>query len=317
MGRYKEIDLRKVKTHSIRSRKSKVETGQFARPHRPGASFNDFLDGLPHLLSGREMRELIGHIVRAKQDGKPVLLMMGAHVIKTGLNPVLIDLMEAGVLDGLAMNGAGAVHDTELAYFGRTSEDVAEALSTGEFGMARETGELLNLTIQNGREADLGFGEAMGKKILEDNPEFSCLSLLAQAYRLNIPATVHVALGTDIVHQHPHADGAAIGTLSLRDFRIFSEAVSRLHGGGVALLFGSAVILPEVFLKALTVARNVHGAVTGFYTASFDMIRHYRPGVNVVGRPTQEGGRGFEFTGQHELLIPLFAAALREALAKS
>lgn len=316
MGRYSEIDLGKVRTYSIGERESKVEVDQFAQPHQPGDSFETFFEHLPAVLSASDLKAVIAHIVRAREQDKSVLLMMGAHVIKTGLNPLLIQLMEQGLLDGIALNGAGAIHDTELAYFGQTSEDVAAALSTGDFGMARETGQLLNLTIQESRGEQLGFGEAMGRKIREDAPEFAGLSLMARAYRLEIPVTVHVGVGTDIVHQHPGADGAAIGEASLRDFRIFADLISGLHEGGVVLLFGSTVILPEVFLKALTVARNIHGPISDFYTATFDMIRHYRPSVNVQQRPTQDGGLGYQFTGQHEILIPLFIAGLIEAVAR-
>ena len=314
MGRYKEIQTEKVKTYSIKNRQSKVDFGSLAKSVSPGCSVEEFFDSLPGILSSKDLKELIGHVVFAKQVGKPILIMMGAHVIKTGLSPILIDLMELGLIQGIAMNGAGAIHDTELAYFGQTSEDVAAALTTGEFGMAKETGDLLNETIASAQSDKLGFGEAMGKCILEDNPQHADLSLMAQAYKHKIPVTVHVAIGTDIVHQQPSADGAAIGETSLRDFRIFAELVSQLDQGGVVLLFGSAVILPEVFLKALTVARNVRGSVSDFYTASFDMIRHYRPSVNVLQRPTQDGGKGYQFVGQHEVLIPLFAAGLKAAM---
>ncbi|NQT23928.1 hypothetical protein HQ585_01085 [candidate division KSB1 bacterium] len=316
MGRYNEIPIDKVKTYSIQKRQSKVDFKALAKPVTPDCSFDTFFDSLPEILSSKDLKELIGHIVQAKKNGKPILVMMGAHVIKTGLSPILIDLMELGLIQGVAMNGAGAIHDTELAYFGQTSEDVASTLKTGEFGMAKETGDLLNETISAALSNNLGFGEAMGQRILKDNPDHADLSMQAQAYKLEIPVTIHVAVGTDIVHQQPSANGSAIGETSLRDFRIFSDLVSQLHDGGVVLLFGSAVILPEVFLKALTVARNVHGSITNFYTASFDMIRHYRPDVNVVQRPTQDGGKGYQFVGQHELLIPLFAVGLKVAINK-
>lgn len=316
MGRYKEIPVDRVKTYSIQDRQSKVVFNSLAKPVGPDCSLDEFFDSLPDILSSKDLKELIGHIVSAKKNGKPILVMMGAHVIKTGLSPVLIDLIELGLIQGIAMNGAGAIHDTELAFFGKTSEDVAAALSTGEFGMAKETGDLLNETVLSALSNELGFGEAVGKRILKDNPDHVDLSLLAQAYKFEVPVTVHVAIGTDIVHQHPNANGAAIGEASLRDFRIFAGLVSRLDQGGIVLLFGSAVILPEVFLKALTVARNVCGSVTDFYTVSFDMIRHYRPSVNVLQRPTQDGGKGYQFVGQHEILIPLFAAGLKAAMRR-
>ncbi len=315
MSKYKKIDISRVRTGPIDARPSKIDPSMLARPVKAGAAFADFWDSLPHILKAEDLRTLVSSIVAAKRKNKPVLIMMGAHVIKTGLNPVLIDMMESGIVQGLAMNGAGAIHDTELAYFGKTSEDVAASLKTGEFGMARETGELLNETLLARREEAMGFGEALGRRIVEDGPVFIGNSLLGQAYQLDIPVTVHVAIGTDIVHQHPNADGAMIGEASLHDFHVFCQLVSQINDGGVVLLFGSAVILPEVFLKALTVARNIHGDIDGFTTASFDMMHHYRPRVNVIERPTLGRGKGFGFTGHHELMIPLLAAAVRHELA--
>lgn len=317
MSKYKRIDIRRVKTISIDSRDSKVTPSFMAKPVFPEGGFQEFWDSLPNILKAADLRSLVDHIVRAKTRKKPVLVMMGAHVIKTGLNPVLIDLMDAGVIQGIAMNGAGAVHDTELAYFGKTSEDVAAALQNGTFGMARETGALLNETLEHTEPDSLGFGEAMGRRICRDNPSHAACSLLGRAYQMDIPVTVHVAVGTDIVHQHPSADGARIGEASLRDFHLFCHLVSQIDDGGVVLLFGSAVILPEVFLKALTVARNIHGAVDNFITANFDMIHHYRPRMNVVERPTQKQGHGFSFIGHHEIMIPLLAAGIRLTLSRS
>jgi hypothetical protein len=314
MSKYSEIDIQKVKTFSIRKRKSKVRNEAFAGVTAPGASFISFWDSLPSILAGKDLKELTGRIADAAEAKKPVLFLAGAHVVKVGLGPLVIRLMEKGVLSGIALNGAGAIHDTELAYFGRTSEDVADAIRDGRFGMAWETADLLNGAVRDGRKESLGFGEALGKRILSDGPPHLGLSVIGQAYRLGVPVTVHVALGTDVVHQHPSADGAAIGELSLRDFRIFADQVSRLDNGGVVLLFGSAVILPEVFLKALTVARNVRRRVNRFTTANFDMIRQYRSFVNVVERPTLKGGKGYHFTGHHEILFPLLAAAVLETL---
>lgn len=314
MSRYREIELSRVRTETVGRRRSKVEAGSMSKPVAAGATFVAFLESLPDVLAAKDFRELVKKIVSAVHRKKPVLVMSGAHVIKTGLGPVLIDMMENRLIQGIAFNGACAVHDAELAYFGKTSEDVAASLKTGRFGMARETGELLNLTVRQGMDQKLGFGEAIGKRIHEEKPPFGQISILGNAYRLGIPVTVHVALGTDIVHQHANADGAAIGELSLRDFRIWAELVSGIHDGGVVLLFGSAVILPEVFLKALTLARNVKGPVRSFTTASFDMFRHYRPRVNVVERPTQEDGKGYTFVGHHEIMIPLLAAAVKEGL---
>ena len=312
MSKYKCIDISRIKSVSIQSRPSKLNAAMLARPVRKSCDLTEFLDSLPDVLKAADLRSLVNHIVTARKNHKPVLLMMGAHVIKTGLNPVLIDLMQQGFIQGIAMNGAGAIHDMELAYFGKTSEDVAEMLKHGRFGMSGETGELLNRPADQDQD-DLGFGELLGARIVHDRPEFIEFSLLAQAYKCDVPVTVHVALGTDIVHQHPSADGAFIGEYSLRDFHIFCELVSGVGDGGVVLLFGSAVILPEVFLKALTVARNIHGDIRNFVTAAFDMIRQYRPEVNLVDRPTREGGTGYSFTGHHEIMIPLLAAAVKAA----
>jgi hypothetical protein len=314
MSKYQAIDLGKIKTSTIKNRKSKVRLDQLAAPHATSGSFTEFWKSLPASLAVNDLRTLVDRIASARQNNKPVMLMMGAHVIKVGLNPILVDLMHCGVIQGIAFNGACAIHDTELAYFGTTSEDVAEALKDGSFGMAGETASLLNEAARRGSKEELGFGEALGKRIVEDRPPHAGLSILGEAFRLNIPVTVHVAVGTDIVHQHPSADGASIGDVSHRDFKIWSNQVSRIGDGGVVLLFGSSVILPEVFLKALTVARNINGKIENFTTANFDMIRHYRPRVNVVERPTESKGSGYDFVGHHEIMIPLLAAAIKEKL---
>jgi len=316
MGRYPEIDVRQVRAYSVAHRPSKVEVSDFARPHAPGQSFWNYWQSLPHILKGSDLRELVEHIVRGHRRGKPLIWMMGAHVIKCGLNPVVIDLMERGIITAVALNGAGSIHDVEVAYWGKTSEDVATNLWEGTFGMAQETAGILNDTIAQAKDSDMGFGEALGRQILQDKPPYQSLSILARGYQLGIPVTVHVAMGTDIVHQHPNADGEAIGKLSLRDFRILAHVVTQLGDGGVVLNLGSTVILPEVFLKALAVSQNLGHRVENFFTADFDMIRHYRPQVNVVQRPTQRGGKGYQFTGHHEILIPLLAAAIIETLAR-
>ena len=316
MSKYKEIDIKKITTISIHTRNSKITKDQLARPVVPGSSFQEFWDTLPSILASNELRELVEFITKAIRLNKPVLVMMGAHVIKVGLSPIIIDLIEVGAIQGIAMNGAGAIHDVELAYFGKTSEDVTSFLEDGRFGMARETAEILNETVRKGCKESMGFGEAIGKRITEDKPDNGCYSILGRAYTKGIPVTVHVAIGTDIVHQHASADGASIGEATLRDFRILTNLVSQIGDGGVVLLFGSSVVLPEVFLKALTTARNIQGAVKGFYSASFDMIRHYRPRVNVVERPIQKGGKGYTFVGHHELMIPLLAAAIKNELQR-
>ena len=312
MGRHPQIDLSKVETFPIRKRHSKVHREDLARPFRRGDFFETFYKSLPDFLAAKDLRELVQHILAARAKGKPVIVMMGAHVIKVGLSPILIDLMRRQFLTCLAMNGAGVVHDTEMALFGQTSEEVAEGLADGSFGMARETGEFINTTVVRECNGDKGFGEAVGAALLATKSQGLEHSLLANACELEIPATVHVALGTDIIHQHPTADGAAHGELSFRDFKILAAQVAQIHDGGVVLNIGSNVILPEVFLKALTVARNVQPPVNNFFTANFDMIAHYRPRVNVVQRPTLHGGKGYNFIGHHEIMIPLLAAAIKE-----
>jgi hypothetical protein len=271
-----------------------------------------FLQGLPRILGAATLRALAADILRARVRGKPILWGIGAHVIKVGLSPVLIDLMERGLLTGLALNGAGIVHDFELAVAGRTSEDVAAGLGAGEFGMARETGEEINHAITRGDADGLGLGAALGRHLESQRPPHLGVSLLAAARRLGLPATVHVAVGTDIVHMHPSCDPAALGRATHLDFRTFAAQVARLGGGGVYLNVGSAVLLPEVFLKAVTLARNLGHPLRDFSTANLDFIQSYRPNANVVERPTAGGGRGYRLTGHHELLIPLLAAALVE-----
>lgn len=314
MSKYPDLDLSQVKTYSVYARKSKVQVKDFARVTPAPGQISAFIDSWPNILKASDFKVLIQKIVSAVTHHKLVIIMMGAHVIKCGLNPLLIELMHRGVLKHLALNGAGAIHDTELAYWGTTSEDVAEGLQDGMFGMARETGELVNGSISAAKDSDLGFGEALGRKIIQDQAEYKNFSLLANAWELDIPVTVHVGIGTDIVHQQPTADGAAIGALSFRDFRLFAAQLCKIDNQGVVLNLGSSVILPEVFLKALTVARNLGHPAFGFTTANFDMLQHYRPRVNVVERPTMKGGTGYQFTGHHEIMIPLLAAAILEQL---
>jgi len=314
MAGFEEADLSRCSTYSIHSRKSKVAAASLGRPVGAGSSFAEFWDSLPDQLAAADLKKLVACTAEAVSRGKPVLLMMGAHVIKTGLTPVLIDLLRSGAITGLAMNGAGAIHDSELACFGMTSEDVAVSLADGSFGMAEETAALVNGAAADAAGTGKGLGEALGEKLRSECGKGADLSLLAACSRMEIPATVHVALGTDIVHQHASADGAAIGETSLRDFRRWARLVAELNDGGVLLHVGSSVLLPEVFLKSLTVARNIYGPVENFTTANFDMIRHYRSSVNVVERPTRLSGTGYNITGHHELMIPLFAAALAEAM---
>jgi hypothetical protein len=306
------LGLRGVTTYPLASRPSKVGLGDFGRPHTPGASFADFLDRLPRQLGAEAFRGLVGDIRRARSLGKPILWGVGAHVLKVGLSPVLIDLMERGLLTGLALNGAGIVHDFELAVAGQTSEDVAAGLGSGAFGMARETGEEINRAIREGDRRGLGLGASMGRYLMRRKPRHLEVSLLAAAYRLGLPATVHVAVGTDIVHMHPACDPGALGRATHLDFRLLAGAVAQLGGGGCYLNVGSAVLLPEVFLKAVTLARNLGHRLHDFTTANLDFIQSYRPNTNVVDRPVRGVGRGYSLTGHHEILVPLLAAALVE-----
>lgn len=310
MGRYPEADLNRVKRYSIAKRKSRVGRANLAAVPDPSKPLENFLAGLPDILKVHDLREVASAIVTARHKKRPVILMMGAHPIKCGLAPVIIDLIKEGYITGLATNGAGAIHDFEMACWGQTSEDVLAGLENGSFGMARETADLINGAVIQGDAQDLGFGESLGLMLNEGRFPFIGNSLLASCYRLRVPLTVHVAVGTDIVHQHPSADGAAIGSASHRDFRILASEVSKLSGG-VVINLGSSVILPEVFLKALTVARNLGNPVKNFVTANFDMIQHYRPNVNVVGRPTASGGKGYSITGHHEIMLPLLAAMIK------
>jgi hypothetical protein len=272
----------------------------------------DFLEGLPDLLKARDLLAVAGAVVAARQKGKPVIAMLGGHVVKTGCSPILSDLAQKGFITHFASNGSAAVHDTELACFGHTSEDVAVQLGDGSFGMAADTAGTINGAARQAAQSKLGFGKSLGQSLCEQKPAYLNRSLIARCFQLGIPYTLHVALGTDIVHQHPGADGAAIGETSLRDFRIFCTAVSHLGQGGVVINLGSAVIMPEVFLKALAVARNLKRDVFDFTTANFDMIQHYRPTVNVVQRPVIKRGCGYAITGHHEIMIPLLAAAIYE-----
>jgi hypothetical protein len=308
----KPLELSGVRTYPLAERRSKVALADFARPLAPGASLADFLGSLPNILGGATLRELASEVRRARERRKPILWGIGAHVLKVGLSPLLIDLMERGFVAGVAMNGAGIVHDFELAVAGQTSEDVADSLGSGAFGMARETGEEVNLAIAEGDRAGLGLGAALGRYLLERRPAHVAVSVLAAARRLGLTATVHVAVGTDIVHMHPACDPAALGRATHLDFRTFAALVAQLGGGGVYLNVGSAVLLPEVFLKAVTLARNLGHDLTDFATANLDFIQSYRPSVNVVDRPTRGVGRGYSLTGHHEILVPLLAAALKE-----
>jgi hypothetical protein len=309
---YEEFDLSDVRTYPLSSRRSKANAADFAKPYRAGSGMRAWLESLPSILVAADFKAVVQAIRAAHAGQRGVLWGIGAHVLKTGLSPVLIDLMERGFISALATNGAGVIHDFELALSGATSEDVDEALGPGRFGMAEETALLLNAAINDGVAAGEGIGQAVGRRLREMKPSHESLSVLAAAARLQIPVTVHIGIGTDIIHMHPIASGAALGEGSLRDFRYFVSNVARL-GKGVYLNCGSAVVLPEVFLKAVALARNRGIDLDGLTTVNLDFMRHYRPQTNVVSRPVKGIGKGYSIVGHHELMIPLLAAALLES----
>lgn len=312
--KFPPLDFTRATTYPLAQRKNKVATAVLGTPWHAGGTLRNFLHALPRTFAAADFLEIVRRIVAAVQAQRPVVLGMGAHPLKVGLSPLIIDLLERGIVSAIAMNGAGVVHDFELAYQGETSEDVAAALGDGSFGMARETGEFLNAAIRTGAtHAGVGIGRVVGEQILGAGFPYTHLSVLAAGARLDVPVCIHVAVGTDIIHMHPQADGAAIGEGSLRDFHLLTSVVAQLEGG-VFLNLGSAVIIPEVFLKALSLARNLGHIVNAFTTVDFDFVRHYRPTVNIVTRPTQNGGRGFQVTGHHEILFPLLCAAVIEEL---
>jgi hypothetical protein len=312
MSRYKfePLDISKLSTYPLAARQSKVTTEDFAKPLADSASANDFLDSLPNILASRDLRELATLIRQAKQKQRPVIVGLGGHVIKTGLAPVLIDLMKRGFINALVFNGSAVIHDFEIALVGATSEDVDATLGSGAFGMAEETGTLINEAINAGANENLGLGESVSRAIHTMSPPHAGKSLLCASYAMNIPLTVHIAIGTDIIHMHRNADGASLGKTTLQDFRLLCSIVHQLNDGGVYLNLGSAVILPEVFLKTVTVVRNLGYELKDFTTANFDFIQQYRPLTNVVKRPVAGVGRGFSFTGHHEIMIPLLAAMI-------
>ncbi len=312
----RELDLSRVRTVPVTRRPNKVRAEEFAAAPRPGGTVRELLDSLPDILQARSFRAVIDATAEATRNGHAVIAMLGGHVVKTGLAPVLIDLVERGVITHLASNGSAVIHDWEMARFGGTSEDVEAGLADGTFGMAEETGREMNEALTRGAAEGWGMGESLARA-LEERHDLAQpgLSLLLAARRLGIQFTVHASLGAEIIHQHPATDGAAIGRTSHADFRRLAKHLERLEGG-VVLNLGSAVIMPEVFLKALTVCRNVNdGAPRAFTAADFDMIRHYRPRVNVVERPTRTGGgEGYQITGHHEIMVPLLAWGVVEAL---
>jgi hypothetical protein len=308
-----------VHTYPLASRKSKVNVREFAKPAATSASLTKFLDSLPHILAAENLRHLLGAVHAARKQRKAILWGMGGHVVKVGLGPILIDLMNRGFVSGIAMNGAALIHDFEIAFAGNTSEDVEAALGEGQFGMAEETGKYLNEIAKLAQRIRIGYGEAAGQFLNSGviEAKYAESSVLASAHKRRIPVTVHLAIGTDIPHMHPAAEGAALGYATHRDFRLFCALAEQMHPGGVYLNWGSAVLLPEVFLKAVSVVRNLGVPLCPITTANFDFIQHYRPLQNVVKRPTASGrnhkgpeSHGFAITGHHELILPLVAAAL-------
>ena len=310
---YEEFDLSGVRTYPLASRRSKARVEDLARPTLMDGSVRGLIDSLPRVLAADDFRAVVTAVVDAARERRGILWGLGAHTIKTGLGPVFVALMEQGVVSAIATNGAAVIHDFEIAIGGATSEDVDEALGPGQFGMAEETGRLLNRAIAEGVEQGLGLGQAVTGFLATSQPKFADRSVLVAAARLGVPVTVHVALGTDIIHMHPAASGAALGEGSLRDFRYFVANVARLERG-VYLNCGSAVVLPEVFLKAVALVRNKGLALDGLITVNLDFIRSYRPMTNVVSRPTAGTGRGYSIVGHHELMIPWLAAAILDAL---
>lgn len=316
MKKPEPLSLAGIKTYSLKDRPSKVSHLDFGRPWQSGGSLREFVARLPRILAGADVREVAKAWAKARREGRQALLGMGAHPLKVGLSPILIDLLRRGLLTGVALNGAGIVHDAEIAMAGQTSEDVDAVLGCGRFGMAQETGEFLNEAISWGAKQKMGLGEAVGRRLLESDFPYKNLSLLAAAAELSVPLTVHVAVGTDIIHLHPSVNPEALGAATHRDFRLFAALVADL-AGGLYINLGSAVIMPEVFLKALTLARNLGHKVEPLTTVNLDFVQHYRPLTNVVRRPTAGVGQGYALTGHHELLFPFLAALVVEEMEEA
>ncbi|MGB8166135.1 MAG: hypothetical protein WCF18_01505 [Chthoniobacteraceae bacterium] len=312
--KFEPLDFSKIRTYPVSDRANKVNLASFALPHAAGLSFSAFLERLPDFLAVQDLRKIVAAIVAAIRDERPVVLMMGAHSIKVGLNPIFVDAIRRGIINAVAFHGAGAIHDFELCYQGETSEDVQRGLNDGSFGMVDETGRRMNAALADGVGRGLGAGRALGEAARGSGYPNPALSILATGAELDLPVTVHIAIGTDIIHQHPTTNGGVLGEASYRDFQTFAAVCARLEGG-VVLNIGSAVIMPEVFLKALTIARNLGHKIERFTTATFDMARQYRPTENVQRRPTALGGQGFYLVGHHEIMIPLLFAAVTEELA--
>jgi deoxyhypusine synthase len=310
---FKPLDFTKVRTYSVTKRLSKVQTSQLGKKIAKGATMRSFIRGLPDILAAQNLKIIASTIADCHRKNKTVLLGMGAHPVKVGLSPLIIDFMERGIIHAIALNGAGVIHDFEVAYMGETSEDVAATLKDGSFGMGEETGAFINQAISEGSKGQLGVGAAVGQAIVKNRLPHRKLSILATAARLGIPITCHIAIGTDIIHMHPKVDGKALGDCSLRDFRTLTNVVATLDSG-VYLNFGSAVVLPEVFLKAVSLARNLGHPVQNLTTVDLDFLQHYRPLTNVVNRPTLQSGKGYHLTGHMEIMVPLIFSAVLEQL---
>jgi deoxyhypusine synthase len=313
MKKYVPLSLKSVKSYSLKNRKSKVTINSFADAPDKGDTLQAFLDKLPDVLAAKDFRSVVKAIISARQKQRPVILGMGAHTIKLGLSPVIIELMKKDVITALATNGACAVHDFEVSLVGHTSEDVAKELCSGSFGMAKDTGRGVNLAINKGVKKGYGIGKSMGEYIHKGKFRFKENSIFSNAYILDIPITVHVAIGTDTIHMHPEADGSAIGKGSMNDFRLLASVIADLKEG-VYINLGSSVILPEIFLKALNIAINLGNKVENITTVNMDFIQHYRPKENVLKRPTMKSGKHYALTGHHEIMFPLLAAAVIEGM---
>jgi deoxyhypusine synthase len=311
--KFKPIDLKQIKTYPLSARKNIVGSADFAKTCQKGSSFKNFLRGLPNILAGADIRTVISTIAKATRNKKTIIFGIGAHVIKVGLNPVVIDLMERGVTSCVAMNGAGIIHDLEIAMAGQTSEDVAKSIANGSFGMAQETCAFVSQALAESTENSAGLGESVGRAIYRKKLPFSDKSILATGFRLGVPVTIHVAIGTDIIHMHPQFDPGQTGVATHKDFRMFASIVATLQNG-VYLNMGSAVILPEIFLKAVSLARNLGHTLDNFMTVNMDFIHQYRSMTNVVRRPTAKGGKGINLVGHHEIMLPLLAAGIIEEL---
>jgi len=308
------INIKKVKTYSLKTRYSKVVRGDFAGSPRKGESFLDFYRSLPNILKAKDMRAVVEAVLAARKKKKEVIFMAGAHVIKCGLNPILIELIKKKVITCICLNGAGIIHDFEISLQGKTSEDVSRNLKSGKFGMGRETAEFINKAVAEGAFLGYGLGYALARKISSSKLRYKNLGLLYNAYKHNVPVFVYVAIGTDIIHQHPSFDASLTAQGSQRDFYSLVERIAGLNNGGVVLNFGSAVVLPEVFLKALNLARNLGSKAVNFTAANFDMLYQYRPWQNVVSRPVEPGGKGYYIIGHHEIMLPILAQAIMDKL---